>query len=375
MILKDYYSLIFILLLTINSGLSESQVCPTLEDLGLDLDFQSFGSCKDVEIFGDYGSLACYYATLYGDNIPWEKLNEFSLVEWFENSDVARDANKLADELAEDIEERSNRVSDREYKKEPLIPKPPPNVQSIWTQEILKNSMEYLSTSEQVIVFLNGGNITDKSSRSKCLDLDVIAELSEDKEDLDEFIYEELPVFMKFGKMQLLSNSELLSCSPKIAEEFYKRFQKSNDTISKTFVELVTKEKFVNYITELTTALETLVKSGKTVPMIQKIYENFLQKINEVDWNRIAAADYYTFLSVRSLLLRVDVAAEVEKINDIYFTIDEAMWKTMNGKWPEMTKFMDNILRQTFAKKPFWEQLGLYTQPYQMSSIIKFIKF
>ena len=111
MILKDYYhSLIFILLLTINSGLSESQVCPTLEDLGLDLDFQSFGSCRDVEIFGDYGSLACYYATLYGDNIPWEKLNEFSLVEWFENSDVARDANKLADELAEDIEERNNRV-------------------------------------------------------------------------------------------------------------------------------------------------------------------------------------------------------------------------------------------------------------------------
>ena len=356
--LKDYYCLIFLLFSTVNIAVSDAQICPSLEDLGLDFDSQSL-SCKDAyDTFGEYGSLACSYATLYGDNIPWDKLHEFSLADWFGKSDIAKGANDLADELAQDIKERSSRNNNRAYKKEPLISKPPPNAQNLWTYEILEFSMEYLATSEQVIVFLNGGNITEKGCR-KCRKYSVLAEITEDKEDMDEFIYEELPDIMKFAKMQILSNSQMLSCAPEIAGEFYQQFQQSNDTITRTFLELVNKEKFVNYITELTKALENLAKSGKTMTMIQKLYEHWLKNINKVDWNRVAAADYYTLLSVRSLLLNIDVVTEVQKINDIYFTIDQAMWKTMNGKWPEMAKFLDNILRLTFGSKPFWEKLGL----------------
>ena len=163
----------------------------------------------------------------------------------------------MAKSLTQDIEERSIRFSDRDYHKEPLISKPPPNAQNLWTYEILENSMEYLSTSEQIIVFLNGGNITDKGCR-KCRKYSVLAEITEDKEDMDEFIYEELPVLMQFAKMQILSNSQMLNCAPKIAGEFYQQFQQSNDTLTKTFMELVKKEKFVNYITELTKAVENL---------------------------------------------------------------------------------------------------------------------
>ena len=94
MSLKAYYCLIFLLFFTVNSAVTETQICPSLEDLGLDFDLKPTKSaCGSIYYklggspLADIASSACsyvtHYGTRYGYQIQIPKPHEISLVAAF----------------------------------------------------------------------------------------------------------------------------------------------------------------------------------------------------------------------------------------------------------------------------------------------------
>ena len=70
---------------------------------------------------------------------------------------------------------------------------------------------------------------------------------------------------------------------------------------------------------------------------------------------------YLSFMKVRELLLKIDIEAEIELLNEIHYTIAKSVWKLKTGQWPEMAKFVDNFFRNTYGAREFWVRLGTST--------------
>ena len=66
-------------------------------------------------------------------------------------------------------------------------------------------------------------------------------------------------------------------------------------------------------------------------------------------------------MKVRELLLKIDIEAEIELLNEIHYTIAKSVWKLKTGQWPEMAKFVDNFFRNTYGAREFWVRLGTST--------------
>ena len=83
--------------------------------------------------------------------------------------------------------------------------------------------------------------------------------------------------------------------------------------------------------------------------------------------NRPSAEDFQELpksmrmmMKAREVLLKIDVEAEIENLNEIHYTIAQSVWKLKTGQWPEMAKFVDNFFRKTYGSREFWVRLGTF---------------
>ena len=120
------------------------------------------------------------------------------------------------------------------------------------------------------------------------------------------------------------------------------------------------KEKFVLFVTEISETLEKVLMSEKTVPMIQMFYKTLKSKIKSYDYNSLFVKLYSSFLQTRQLLLKIDILAEIENLNDIHFILAETVWKLKTGQSPEIAEFLDNFFRNTYGSREFWVRLGTF---------------
>ena len=128
--------------------------------------------------------------------------------------------------------------------------------------------------------------------------------------------------------------------------------------MSRVFIKNVEKEKFVLFVNELVETLQKLVMSEKTVGMVQMLYKTLKSKIKSCDYDSLSTEMYSTFIKTRNILLKVDIEALFEHLNEIHFTIAESIWKLKTGQWPELAKFVDNFFRKTYGSRDFWVRLG-----------------
>ena len=139
---------------------------------------------------------------------------------------------------------------------------------------------------------------------------------------------------------------------------FYDILDARNSSMSRAFIKNVEKEKFVLFVNELVETLQKLVMSEKTVGMVQMLYKTLKSKIKSCDYDSLSTEMYSTFIKTRNILLKVDIEALFEHLNEVHFTIAESIWKLKTGQWPELAKFVDNFFRKTYGSREFWVRLG-----------------
>ena len=78
-----------------------------------------------------------------------------------------------------------------------------------------------------------------------------------------------------------------------------------------------------------------------------------------MDINELTTNFYGSFLAFRKIALKVDIDALAININKIGDMIFKAGWKFLVAlDWPEMERFVDNLIRQTFGSEDFWLKIG-----------------
>ena len=74
--------------------------------------------------------------------------------------------------------------------------------------------------------------------------------------------------------------------------------------------------------------------------------------------NHLTMTVYNIFLKVRKFLISMDLVGMVESLENIHRHVDHGIWKTMDGQWPEMELFIQNLLRNSVGKEKLWKKLG-----------------
>ena len=188
--------------------------------------------------------------------------------------------------------------------------------------------------------------------------MEVMMALSELEHDLDNAIYKTLPMALQYQRQQIVTYLQIFSSQVGC---LYDAFEARNSSASRIFIENVERKKFVVFMTEFIETLQKLVRSEKTVWMVQMTYKIAKSKIKSYDYNSLFAELYLSFMKVRELLLKIDIEAEIELLNEIHYTIAKSVWKLKTGQWPEMAKFVDNFFRNTYGARQFWVRLGTST--------------
>jgi len=182
--------------------------------------------------------------------------------------------------------------------------------------------------------------------------------LSKVKNELEEIIIKKFPEIQKNAELYAIY-AKFMNCAPKLATEIYKEASISNRTLVKLLTEMVTEKKFVEITTEISNALENILISDRSPIRIEKIYKMFLNKVLDIDPTDFTTKLYRTFLSFRVMFLHLDGGAIFQRIKNIITRIGWAEYETHYGKWPEMSKFIDNFLRLTIGSKDAWMKLNI----------------
>jgi len=315
-----------------------------------------------------YDQTTGFVSMYFGDHFDWAKLHEFNMPELYDSKNIKEESNMIADDLKRDIEQHSvPPIEEFEFNR---IFQAPLEVQNIWIQNVAMMSSAALVPLDQINIFFNGGNLTIMEERKMMKGnrhyenhpqydaLGVLMFLSQMENDLDNVFYKQLTMIdqkyhLKMGAMTYLSLAK--SQAPCL----YDALQSRNSSLSRMFIENVEKEKFVLFVTEITETLEKLVRSEKTIPMVQMFYKSLKSKIKSYDYNSLFSKLYLTFLQTRQLLLKIDIVAELENLNDIHFLLAQTVWKLKTGQSPEIAEFLDNFFRNTYGSREFWVRLDV----------------
>jgi len=305
-------------------------------------------------------SAMTFSAEYFGDNVDWEGMREFKLTELYESKNIRQESIKLADEIKMDIKFHSEFSIEEFECCEDFQLDAGIDAQNIWNQEIARGSAPVLLTFDQLNIFLNGGNLTVNHIEFGYRDreLQPLRTLSEWEQNLDDNVYKTLPWLLQYQRGQILSYLGLISSQ---ATCLYDALEGRNSSMTRIFTKNVAREKFVLFVSEFLESLERLVRSEKTVEMIQMFYTTLKSEIKSYDHNALTAEMYLTFLQTRRVLLNIDMKTLFDQLNEIVFTIAHSVWKLKTGQWPEMEKFVDNFFRKTYASREFWARLdGIY---------------
>lgn len=306
----------------------------------------------------------------YGDNIPWDGLRSVDFTDIFDKNMIELQANILADTLAQDIAEKKKMVDQGRRMScrtrgncRPLI-EAPDRVQELWAREIALISAQAVHVMDQVNIFLNGGNFTGativRSSASEREMLETIMTITEFVQQIEMYVYRFIP---DIRKMIISEDMEpIFAVYESQAICFYDVAAKNGSTFTKKFTEMVSKEKYSEYIKELSGALQQLMKSDQLEKALPMLYERVVDGFKQFDVNAGTSKLYRFLLEFRGYLLSFDLQELVRHINEIYREADEGIWKLSHGEWPEMEKCMDNMIRLTLGSKQFYERLSTYVQ-------------
>jgi len=297
----------------------------------------------------------------YGDHIPWSDLRNFSFVERFHKENVSYYANKLADELADDIQEEKDRQEKRkeDYPNEEVFKS---GNQGAWIYNIMEFSVGILGPMDQINAFFNGGNISFSKLDYRYTYMpgpaQIIVDLSTFKRNLDEFV-QNLQMFYPLSQRVLDFNGSYQKEVLAEAECFYDNISSNNSTVEQTFSELVPKEMYMDYVERFYNAIINAVKNfDKSTQFVQREYDFFWNSLfTDLDINKLTTNFYGSFLEFRKIALNVDIDALALKINEIINMFGLAAWKTYKGEWPEMERFVDNLLRKTLGSEDFWLEI------------------
>merc|ERR1719450_13578 len=296
------------------------------------------------------------FRVYFGDHIDWEKLHEFNMPELYELKDIKGESNKIADEIKKDIELHSTPPIEK-FRFERIF-RAPLDVQSSWNEQIARYSPYVVVPLDQINIFLNGGNLTvsefaGETKMDETIELLMILskfELTIDHgvSQITEIIEKERNTIIRY--MQMIKSQ--IPC-------MYDALVERDSSMSKMLTENIGREKFVQFVTEMTDIISDLMTSEQTVPMIQMTYSTIKSKIKSYDYNPLFSRLYFTFLQIRQILLKVDILAELENLNDIHYTLAHGLWKLKTGQFPELENFLDNFFRNTYGSRDFWVRLDV----------------
>ena len=317
-----------------------------------------------------YSQLTHYY---YGDHIEWDRLESFSISVVLEKEDwlIKKAAHQHAIFLRN--VERGSKKPIEAFRYDPVF-REPKNVNNLWVSEVALASATSVFVVDQLNIFMNGGMITEDGRehwkyREK-KELAIIRGLSKQYEAVQGFFNDTLKQKDEMKAMALMilemQTEQAVGC-------FYDEMAKSKGTIYKTFVENVSKEKFLKFTTEMVEELKKLLKSEKTENTLTKWTVATMNKLKSIDTETLTSDTYLVFLRARSLVLGVDIEKVLEDLDEVYAAILKGIWETYTGQWPAMAEFISNVYKHTLLSEEFWvrvdtlyhEQVHLVKRFYQ----------
>jgi len=361
MTLRKMSCLFFLLSMT---GFIVCQDCKILDylDGASNYGVKSFMPYSLSSEFHELSSLGEYY----GDSIPWSDMRNFSFVERFHSENVSYYANSLADEIAEDIREKKERTWKYER---PYSPYSPEEIlgsghQATWISYIMEFSVGILVPMDQINAFFNGGNITNLSNvpyhirYSSTEHLDVLLGLSNFKKEMDES-FKFLQIYFMFLQRGLNDLDQKIKIKNAVlaeAECVYDMISESNSTLHETFSQVVSKEQFLDYVNRFYIAItNAIIDADKTTQFLQREYDFVWNSLFlDLDINKLTTNFYGSFLEFRKIALNVDMDALARNITSLVNMFLGAVRKMELGKFPEMERFVDNLLRKTLGSEDFW---------------------
>jgi len=308
------------------------------------------GGVFDNDVVGD---IISSLSTYFGDHIDWDALDGFSMAKVYDTKNIKMESHKIADDIKTDIEYHS-RPPLEEFSFERVF-LAPLSVQNEWNSAIARGSAGALIATDQTNIFFNGGNLTVREIEGETAEgLDMLIFLSKLEEDLDDTFYKTIPITLQYQRQKILFSLNMISSQVAC---LYDALEQRNSTVSGVFIKNVDKKKFVLFVSEFLGTVEKLLTSEKTIWLVQESYKTLKAKVKSYDYNPLFAEMYLMMMKAREVLLKIDVEAEIENLNEIHYSIAQSVWKLKTGQWPEMAKFVDNFFRKTYGSREFWVRL------------------
>jgi len=364
--------------------------CPSIR-----AQFDKYQECHFVEYFNDAMkgvsnfipaaiSLGPEYAQAvsllshYGDYIHWNDPSNFSFTELFHRFQISSLANHFADQMANDIREAKapNEVvlggieSPKEYKYEQIFSK-----ETNWKAELEKNRFLYISQysavfvslMDQLNIFLSGVSlppptVIELSSLPYGNGMDLTLGLLDFKNDVNsllgfqgfspglEMMYD--IAVQKIGSVEVILREA--KCIYNMAEGRKLDIER-----------FMPKEEFL-WRLEAILRMEEFHGKQEVVDNVLKVkvaLDNYIWK--EMRPNHLTMTVYNIFLKVRKFLISMDLDGMVESLENIHRHVDHGIWKTMDGQWPEMELFIQNLLRNSVGKEKLWKKLDEMLKIYE----------
>ena len=305
-----------------------------------------------------YRSFTHYY---YGDHIEWETLESFSISQHKDKDQLVDLASSLNGAFLHWVEEGSKKPIEP-FSYRPIF-RAPENVNNLWVSEVGLASAFYMLAVDQFNIFLNGGIISEEGGEHRYYqekkELGFLRELSKQYESAQGFINDTLKEkeVMKSMALMMLDLQTVHSNGC-----FYDQVAENKGTIYQTFIENVSKEKFLIFTNKIVEELKKLLRSEKTEKIVTNWLKGIQKKLQTIDTEKLTSDSYLVFLRARSLVLGVDLEKVFEDLNEVYAFILKGMWQTQTGQWPAMVEFISNFYKHTFASKQFWERLDTLYQ-------------
>jgi len=291
----------------------------------------------------------------YGDLISWKTPFNINLTELYHRQNISAVVNTIADEFTQDIMEQKKLRRKRKnhappYKYTKIFSKS--DYRASWILTIEQVSVQFFSIVDQFNIFFNGGNLTQSQINELqsigTPEMEIIKNLSEFKNEIDNMVQELLPIMYNM----LLNNLKEDFPLTKVTEEAECLLDLA---VEKDLVSSDKKKEFLEAIEHYYNKLKDKEEMVNYIRQIHAVVENYFWKKMKTDM--LAEKVYRIFHIIRRLLITLDVNGLVKIIDRINKTVDNGIWKVMNGEWPAMEKYFDVFLRTTIASEKVWNNL------------------
>jgi len=295
-------------------------------------------------------------------------LDRVNLTRIFDEEHLSRGAESILRMINDRISERSNNPHYKTFNYHPIF-RAPMNANNLWASEIALMSSWTIQFADQLNIFLNGGFIDKEAGEYRKykdkVELAALRLFSDQYTEVLGYINDTLKQKEELRQMGVIM---LGSVSETEVGCLYDQMSKNEATVYKTFTELVSRERFVDFSLKFINEVKELLKSENTEQMITSWFNAIKAKLITVDKDALQSETYLLFLRARTLLLGIDIEQVFENLKKVDRTIQKGWWMTLTGKWPAMVDFINSFFTHTFMERAFWERLdALYHEQVEMT--------